>query len=96
MTDLLLGILDDLGLAKDQIFTYVNSATGEANEVYNIALTCINSVLEIMKLVNFLVPIDTIFICCTIYLIMDVCLLHNRITQSCKTKMDIVACPKWA
>jgi hypothetical protein len=23
------------------------------------------------------------------------CLLHNKITQSCKTKMDIVACPNW-
>ena len=23
------------------------------------------------------------------------CLLHNRITQSCKAKMDIVACPNW-
>jgi len=23
------------------------------------------------------------------------CLLHSRITQSCKTKMDIVACPNW-
>ena len=76
MTDLLLGILDSLGLAKEQIFTYVNSATGETNEVYNITLTCINGVLEIMKLVNFLVPIDTIFICCTIYLTIDVALFN--------------------
>lgn len=76
MTDLLLNILGSIGLAKDQIFTYVNSATGETNDVYNIALTCINSVLEIMKLVNFIVPIDTIFICSIIYLTIDVALFN--------------------
>ena len=49
--------------------------------------------------VNFIIFDDNVIIFPpSIQLIKQInckCLLHNRITHSCKAKMDIVACPNW-
>ena len=76
MTEMILSLINKLAGAKEEIFTYITSAAGEEHKVYEVAYTCLDSVIAIMKLVNFLVPIDTLFTCCIIYLIMDIALFN--------------------
>lgn len=76
MTEMILSLINKLAGAKEEIFTYITSATGEEHKVYEVAYACLDSVITMMKLVNFLVPIDTLFTCCIIYLIMDIALFN--------------------
>ena len=76
MTFLLISIINRLATAKEEIFSYINSATGEETVVYNAAYTCIGTVYKIFQMVNFIVPVDTIIVCCTVYLLMDIALFN--------------------
>ena len=81
MTEMILSLINKLAGAKEEIFFHINSAIGEEHKVYEVAYTCLDSVIAIMKYVNFLVPIDTIFTCCTIYLIMDIALFNAGVVN---------------
>lgn len=76
MTALFLFLINTLSVAKEEIFTYIDSATGQEETIYAVAYSLTDVVLDIFNLVNFIVPVDTIITCCIVILLINIALFN--------------------
>ena len=76
MTALFLFLINTLSVAKEEIFTNIDSATGQEETIYAVAYSLTDVVLDIFNLVNFIVPVDTIITCCIVILLINIALFN--------------------